>query len=582
MLCSSCRNICTEKNERVNKNSSQKNDSFKCKKGLPDEPKISEEKENLERRSHSPREPKLKTGSSLFEANNLDTIRKVEKINDCKRKNVEATLKLQKLKPSDIIKASVSVKNTNFHSPLPQETDNICNLKTRLRNTSKVIKSPAVTHASKCRNLNQKISKLKNDNKKDLKTTVEILSKTNNSMTINTRLSQLSGLSKIETESSASKLKSKDLSEVLGTNKVVNLPNKSVKQCKYVSNNLNLRNKIIENNVSISPKTNVTNGSNIPIINSGSTNVDLGVSNKTPIKVPSTLLKISIAPDGTGKILNISPDSSDFVNPPNKSTELDTKSLNSSLILASKAAKKALKKAKRKSIKSGASPRYPLMGGMSPRFSKLSPLRTTGSVPLMGDSSPIKSQIRLTPVRLTLKPSLEVSKFSDKIVEKSSEVVEHFDSNKDLTERKHKHRAKNKKKRRESKDERKHKLNNKENFVTNGPVEAISSGEPPKDFSRLTPEIPVEPSLPAVIAETAGKHKLSLSFKRVSDESNEYVTCGNSKQETEPVPEKLVKTVPITIFSPSENGDNLSDSFMTNNDLDGVPEFPSRCEDKEG
>lgn len=109
-------------------------------------------------------------------------------------------------------------------------------------------------------------------------------------------------------------------------------------------------------------------------------------------KHAAPLLKICIGPDGTGTIMNIAPKTETAAE---DHPLLDNDSTSNTASSAAKAAKKALKRARKEAQKklmlSRGSPSCPLFGGLSPRYGGISP-RYGGMSPLrLGKLSPARS-----------------------------------------------------------------------------------------------------------------------------------------------------------------------------------------------
>ena len=288
-------------------------------------------------------------------------------------------------------------------------------------------------------------------------------------------------------------------------------------------------------------------------------------------KPHSTLLKICIAPDGTGTIMNISPKSGH-----SKDEDVDEETQRrATASIAAKAAKRALKKAKkeaqRKSMMGGISPSYSLLGGMSPRFGGMSPMRLGGMSPARPgfgcDRLCGVSPARASPGRFSgASPGRFYSTSSNFVgigaMSPARTPLDH--ANKDLTAtinfaplpKKHRHKVKHKKK---HKDERRHKQGNENNIHSKeNRIEVGSSVNSNVNISTepetLNDDAPVNNSLvistqsepistvsSVPVTESSsrtsspvvpGRHKLSLSIKRVHNDSNEYVACDSNSCES--------------------------------------------------
>ncbi|XP_063840297.1 uncharacterized protein LOC135089040 [Scylla paramamosain] len=259
------------------------------------------------------------------------------------------------------------------------------------------------------------------------------------------------------------------------------------------------------------------------------------------------VLKISFGPEGKGTVLKI-PSKSTVVTINTSEGDTEEEMNKKYKDMSAKAAKKALKKAKKeaqkKTVLGGASPAY-MVGGISPRFGGMSPLRLGGMSPArLGGFSPARFG------------GTSPARFGGMSPARAAAVDL---STRDLPPKKHKHKVKHKKK---HKDERRHKSpdemkdqvevqdEQKDTVVLDSadadiPVENITPelqwnsseraeypattsphglNHPPIVNSQAavaSPGIPLQPS----------RHKLSISIKRVSNAS--YVACDSSHSDGE-------------------------------------------------
>nr|XP_053652427.1 uncharacterized protein LOC128702280 [Cherax quadricarinatus]XP_053652436.1 uncharacterized protein LOC128702280 [Cherax quadricarinatus] len=261
------------------------------------------------------------------------------------------------------------------------------------------------------------------------------------------------------------------------------------------------------------------------------------------------VLKISFGPEGKGTVLKI----------PSKSTvatistpEVDTEEEMTKKYkdISAKAAKKALKKAKKeaqkKTMLGGASPAY-IVGGMSPRFGGMSPLRLGGMSPArLGGFSPARFG------------GTSPARFGGMSPARAAAVDL---STRDLPPKKHKHKVKHKKK---HKDERRHKSPEESkaqveiNDHKENSMHLPESIDPDIPIENITPDLqwnasegneyPIDQSSQSALnfsqsnlnlqsASNSGiplqpsRHKLSISIKRVSNAS--YVACDSSHSDGE-------------------------------------------------
>ncbi|KAF2357677.1 PWWP domain [Trinorchestia longiramus] len=286
--------------------------------------------------------------------------------------------------------------------------------------------------------------------------------------------------------------------------------------------------------------------------------VDKEAFDTNSIKHPAPLLKICIAPDGTGTIMKIPPKPE--VTAPSSSTEGSDVTNNKQSDFTTKAARKALKRAKkeaqRKLLMSRGSPSYSLIGGVSPRYGGMSPLRLGGLSPgrscwpsdrlgskkssklslsspgRIGGSSPVRWN-GTSPARLNcFSPSSrneEKPPASGPIWEQSSkENACDAQLASGGTSKKHKHKMKHKKK---HKGDRKA----KDMHVTPCSIESEKSlcsgtaGVPVLMESFDTKE---HNELEDASRSNSPKQKLSLSIKRVKSDGCEYVTRDCSSEES--------------------------------------------------
>ncbi|KAK4310712.1 hypothetical protein Pmani_017741 [Petrolisthes manimaculis] len=298
----------------------------------------------------------------------------------------------------------------------------------------------------------------------------------------------------------------------------------------------------------------------------GSDNQDLACEDSAVLEgdKPKTtpVLKISFGPEGKGTVLKI-PSKSTVVTINNPEIDTEEEITRKYKDMSAKAAKKALKKAKKeaqkKTVLGGASPAY-MVGGMSPRFGGMSPLRLGGMSPArLGSFSPARFG------------GTSPARFGGMSPARAAAVDL---STRDLPPKKHKHKVKHKKK---HKDERRHKLpdENKVQVEVKGEakdasVHAIDSAEPDIPVENITPELQwntertdnytdQSPPLPqrqnslnlqpASNLLQPSRHKLSISIKRVSNAS--YVACDSSHSDGERT---------VTPTNPS-----CSDDILTNN-----------------
>ncbi|KAK7078869.1 hypothetical protein SK128_022091 [Halocaridina rubra] len=259
------------------------------------------------------------------------------------------------------------------------------------------------------------------------------------------------------------------------------------------------------------------------------------------------VLKISYGPEGKGTVLKI-PSKSTVVTQSTPEVETEEEILKKSKDISAKAARKALKKAKkeahRKAMLGGASPAS-VLGGMSPRFGGMSPLRLGGVSPArLGGFSPARfggtSPARFGGMSPARAAAIDLS-------------------TRDLPIKKHKHKVKHKKK---HKDDRRHKLLDENKFQGDHSDDTKESSSRP---CSTDPDIPVENITPGITWNTSevkdspvdltkhgvvrqisnsksvtqlsvplqqqSRHKLSISIKRVSNAS--YVACDSSHSDSE-------------------------------------------------
>nr|XP_045599518.1 uncharacterized protein LOC123758830 [Procambarus clarkii] len=270
-----------------------------------------------------------------------------------------------------------------------------------------------------------------------------------------------------------------------------------------------------------------------------------GLEGDKPKATP--VLKISFGPEGKGTVLKI-PSKSTVVTISTPEVDTEEEMTKKYKDMSAKAAKKALKKAKKeaqkKTMLGGASPAY-IMGGMSPRFGGMSPLRLGGMSPArLGGFSPARFG------------GTSPARFGGMSPARAAAVDL---STRDLPPKKHKHKVKHKKK---HKDERRHKSpddiksqleikDHKDDSIPEPidpdiPVENItpdlhwnaSEGiEYPVDQTSQSALNLSQASLNLQSASNSGtplqpsRHKLSISIKRVSNAS--YVACDSSHSDGE-------------------------------------------------
>ena len=261
------------------------------------------------------------------------------------------------------------------------------------------------------------------------------------------------------------------------------------------------------------------------------------------------VLKISFGPEGKGTVLKI-PSKSTVVNVNTSEGDTEEEINKKYKDMSAKAAKKALKKAKKeaqkKTVLGGASPAY-IMGGMSPRFGGMSPLRLGGMSPArLGGFSPARFG------------GTSPARFGGMSPARAAAVDL---STRDLPPKKHKHKVKHKKK---HKDERRHKSpdETKDQVELQDEQKGVSTLMPDSadvdiPVENITPELQWNSSERAEYPATTSphglnqdttvnsqaavaspgiplqpsRHKLSISIKRVSNAS--YVACDSSHSDGE-------------------------------------------------
>lgn len=258
------------------------------------------------------------------------------------------------------------------------------------------------------------------------------------------------------------------------------------------------------------------------------------------------VLKISFGPEGKGTVLKI-PSKSTVVTMNTSEGDTEEEITKKYKDISAKAAKKALKKAKKeaqkKTVLGGASPAY-MVGGMSPRFGGMSPMRMSPA--RLGGFSPARFG------------GTSPARFGGMSPARAAAVDL---STRDLPPKKHKHKVKHKKK---HKDERRHKSpeDNKgqaelqdeqkdtdtlllDPIEVDIPVENITpdvqwnSSERAEYPATTSPHSLSQPSSVNSQAAVASpgiplqpsRHKLSISIKRVSNAS--YVACDSSHSDGE-------------------------------------------------
>ena len=335
----------------------------------------------------------------------------------------------------------------------------------------------------------------------------------------------------------------------------------------------------------------------LPTETTQNTNLKVAIPSKDAAdasnKPHTTLLKICIAPDGTGKIMNISPKPGQSLAEVPENEAEDDVQRRAKANVAAKAAKRALKKAKkeaqRKSMLGGASPSYALFGGVSPRFGGMSPMRLGGMSPArlygvspgrFGGTSPGRFSgaspgrfSGVSPARFSGAPFASGGLINNGALSPVNAPLDLSikDNNCNATLlpiKKHKHKVKHKKK---HKEERRHKQidktdqSSKENLTENMtatklPITAsnsnicdVSSNES-SDERHCNSLVILKQSETACVVKTVtgssssvssivetrsrtsspvapGRQKLSLSIKRVNNESNEYIACDSNSSE---------------------------------------------------
>ncbi|XP_076040497.1 uncharacterized protein LOC143024917 isoform X2 [Oratosquilla oratoria] len=232
------------------------------------------------------------------------------------------------------------------------------------------------------------------------------------------------------------------------------------------------------------------------------------------------VLKISFGREGRGMVMKIPAKSTSVSSHPTESEteeELEKKRKDISAKAAKKSLKKAKKEAQRKALNGGASPGY-AVGGMSPRFGGMSPLRLGGvscmSPARIGGFSPSRFG------------GASPARFGGMSPARAAVDI----TNKDLPPKKHKHKVKHKKK---HKEDRKHKEceDNKEKKIKEADEIKTELQEPPDSTSSTAEEASI-PEDPGVwnVAETsqqqesasATRQKLSISIKRLN---KGYIAC---------------------------------------------------------
>ncbi|XP_050691731.1 uncharacterized protein LOC126983201 [Eriocheir sinensis] len=294
------------------------------------------------------------------------------------------------------------------------------------------------------------------------------------------------------------------------------------------------------------------------------------------------VLKISFGPEGKGTVLKI-PSKSTVVTMNTSEGDTEEEITKKCKDMSAKAAKKALKKAKKeaqkKTVLGSASPAY-MVGGMSPRFGGMSPLRLGGMSPArLGGFSPARFG------------GTSPARFGGMSPARAAAVDL---STRDLPPKKHKHKVKHKKK---HKDERRHKSPED----SKGQVE-LQDEQKDSDTLLLDPteaDIPVENITPDVqwnsseraeypaatsphslsqpssvnsqaavaspgIPLQPSRHKLSISIKRVSNAS--YVACDSSHSDGE----RTSTPTPTSLTLPDE--DEPADKPLDTQDTDTFPD----------
>jgi len=254
--------------------------------------------------------------------------------------------------------------------------------------------------------------------------------------------------------------------------------------CKTVQTNPSLTNNKLTLTISQSGNKTVT-----PII-------------KDKIETPKTpSLKICLDPDGNGRVLPLNENKKEAI---------------PKLRVLSKGAKLARhpwKLGKKKIGRSPPSPSYSVLGGMTSRFSCMSPRRFVG-----GALSPARTSNLNSTVRIGIS-SLKIS------------GVGSLPSVSEGTDKKHKRKGKHKKK---HKSEKKHKSNDdttdKINSIpnienSNHPTQSNSSSNPDNEDNVRT-EVSADAKVPSVTAHPQ-EMKLCLSLKRKNVNGKEFVTCEN-------------------------------------------------------
>lgn len=288
------------------------------------------------------------------------------------------------------------------------------------------------------------------------------------------------------------------------------------------------------------------------------------------------VLKISFGPEGKGTVLKI-PSKSTVVTMNTSEGDTEEEMNKKYKDMSAKAAKKALKKAKKeaqkKTVLGGASPAY-MVGGMSPRFGGMSPLRLGGMSPArLGGFSPARFG------------GTSPARFGGMSPARAAAVDL---STRDLPPKKHKHKVKHKKK---HKDERRHKspdeikdqveLQDEQKDINTLMLDSTDADIP---VENITPDIqwnsseraeypattsphglshPTAVNSQAAVASPGiplqpSRHKLSISIKRVSNAS--YVACDSSHSDGE----RTSTPTNLTHFSEEEPADkpHEADSFQ--------------------
>ena len=612
VLCSACQSVCNEKNESVG-TSKNFNKSIKESKSSQTSkviPKSSKDTRELLTTSAS---RETKKSVSLNAKPNKVTSPKLKRKFDIDPQSSSLVPKIKKLKPCEIeLASSCALKEKNVNLFCDKVNGN------NKENCTAQDKVPKLKLAQSCQpsaNTLKKVPKVK------ISTVAKEIQSKNPCYTVKTRSRANSSdvdseVVRLDDTCNSSLLPEDEKIKASDNKKLCVKVQRDLRSRTIVSPNGNPSSELSckvdkggERNGVISPVPKVTIlpfGQKKVKSNEKGINIDFAEPTATSDddKLHSTpLLKICIGPDGNGRIMNMSPKLSN-----EKKRDEDTSrrvAVSATAKVAKRALKRARKEAQRKTMLGGMSPSYSLIGGMSPRFGGMSPMRFSGGMsPARHHSLSATSTGRhSSPGRMG---GASPAQFCGVGSLSPAHINLQSKENPKLCIKKHKHKLKHKKKHKNDKKLKSDAMNENISNANKILVESqLLNGKLTSDITENVVSDSVKPlalSLPNDVVSserksegqslsnsaTPARQKLSLSIKRVSNNKNEYIACdsnssdGGSKSSGESQP---------LLTSCSDKSDSNEDTLRQSscqelrhgkkedssscNDDSGVPNFPS-------